>query len=114
MGENDLSLEQSIWNDRIVHGVIKQFETQIWEFMVHNYNAIIKQVDEDKDYNSGEADCPTVPLFDQYLIGLEEKIRKYVLANNYSESIVTKTVFTCRGSFYRSALPAILESSDNR
>jgi len=109
--ENARILAELVKKDKLISCISKRFDDQVLGFMAANKDVILKQVKEDKDYALNVSECPTVPSFDNYLLSLEEQVKKYLVTHKQSVSLAADVIDRYKTRFYYSALPNIMESS---
>jgi hypothetical protein len=90
------------------------FEKRILNHLKDHTDEILAQVEADLEYQSRERDVPRVPLFTEYLSGLEKDIEQSLgdigLLKNGVEKLTSQFTF----DFYHRWLPSLLALARSR
>ena len=84
--------------------IAKKYNAIVLAFITRHAKQILQQMDNDPQYQSGEHDAPTIPLFDNFLTGLEEKIKREVNSAGFVNGAASELVTHYKAAFYYSAL----------
>ena len=97
--------------DPKVREVRLAFEERIRYFINEHAVEIVKQVNSDRKYQSDERDVPEVPLFDEYLSGLETEVQDTLARGDFPDSTAVEMIQYYRIRFYRDWLGNICANS---
>lgn len=94
-----------IYNDPKLEEIKCAFDRLIFEFIRQNAGKIVDQARADTT-----SEIPTVPLFDNYLTGLESQIQEQLKGIGYFNGVAKKIISGYRTTFYYSSLPNLVEN----
>jgi hypothetical protein len=91
--------------DPRIKPVVKKYEARLLRFVTRNATKILQQMDADKEYQCGNHDVPTVPLFDGFLASLEMRVKDELAKAGFVNGTAQDLIADYHVTFYYSILP---------
>jgi len=81
------------------------YDQKVFDFIRGHTKEILEQLTADVPYQSGQVEIPTIPIFDDFISGLEIEIRESLAKANHVNGAAHDLTEYYRNGFYYSALP---------
>ena len=93
-------------NDPIIKAIKARVDGELLRFVLGHKEELVTQARADMD-----SEVPTVPLFEEYLTGLEHELKEEVTNKGYFPTTASRITQEYRDMFYYSSLPSLMEAS---
>lgn len=103
--KNNIPSMEEVYRDPILIDIKRKIDGEILNFVRRNSTQIINQAQSDS-----ESEIPSVPVFDNYLLQLETRLKRELNLKGFFNGVTKKLIDNYRETFYYSSLPNLIEN----